>query len=237
MHTSIIDGKHLISKGTQKYEEIRWRFFVPRILQALGSKLMANRDNAGKNGIPNSYGRLMRTLKRIYYRFLRIRGTPNQISLGLALGIFIGMTPFLGFHTVIAVLLASVLKWSKITAALGVLITNPFTAPFIYPFTYHIGAKVTGFSDRSQWLKIFEPGGVIGLMEDSPMILVDLSVGGGIIGLPLAVISYYVAINAVSRARRRLELRKARRMAKKAALRKKYNQAVKNPRETTDRQT
>ena len=32
------------------------------------------------------------------------------MSLGLALGIFFGMTPFMGFHTAIAVMLASFLS-------------------------------------------------------------------------------------------------------------------------------
>ena len=72
----------------------------------------------------------MRTLKRAYYRFLRIRGAPEQIALGMALGVFIGMTPFLGFHTVIAVMLAAVFKWSKIAAGVGVFITNPSSISF-----------------------------------------------------------------------------------------------------------
>jgi len=167
------------------------------------------------------YRRLVRILKRIYYRFLRIRGAPRQISLGLALGIFIGMTPFLGFHTVLAVMLAAVFKWSKIAAGAGVFITNPFTAPLIYPVTYKLGAMVTGFSDPSQWRKLFESGGVISLVKNSPMILVDLIIGGMIIGLPLAVIVYYAAFTTLSRAKHRMKLRKARRITMRAALLKK----------------
>jgi len=37
---------------------------------------------------------------------------------------------------------------------------------------------ITGFSDPAMWLKVFEPGGAVGLLKDSPMILVDLLVGG-----------------------------------------------------------
>lgn len=179
---------------------------------------MVPRNETEKKKLPRSSSPLVRMLKRIYYRFLRIRGTPRQISLGLALGIFVGMTPFLGFHTIMSVMLASVFKWSKITAAIGVLITNPFTAPLIYPLTYKIGAMITGFSDPSSWLKLFEPGGAMGLMKDSPMILVDLLVGGVILGLPMALVSYCIAMSIVLRARKRLELRKARRGAKRKDL-------------------
>lgn len=163
----------------------------------------------------------MRALKRTYYRFLRLRGTPRQIGQGLALGVFIGMTPFLGFHTVIAVMLAAVLRWSKIAAGVGVFVTNPFTAPLIYPLTYKLGAAVSGLSKMSHFPKLFEPGGVIGLMKNSPMILVDLLVGGVIIGLPLAIVSYYIAFYAVSGARKRMELRKSSRITRRAALLKK----------------
>lgn len=167
-----------------------------------------------------SSSRLFRMLKLIYYRFVRLRGTPEQISLGLSLGIFVGMTPFIGVHTVIAVALASLFKWSKITAAIGVMITNPFTAPLIYPVTYKLGAMVNAFSSPSQWSKIYEPGGVIGLMKSSPVIFIDLFVGGVLIGLPLSLVSYYITMYAVSRARRRLKIRKARRALKRAALKK-----------------
>ena len=160
-------------------------------------------------------------MKRFYVRFVRLRGTPHQISLGLALGILVGMTPFLGAHTVIAVFLASLFKWSKITATIGVMITNPLTAPLIYPVTYKLGNKVTGLSDPSQWARIFEPGGVIALMKNSPAIIVDLNVGGMILGIPLAVFTYYLTLNAVSRARKRIEMRRVKRAAARRAKKKK----------------
>ncbi|MGD9364260.1 MAG: DUF2062 domain-containing protein [Desulfobacteraceae bacterium] len=181
---------------------------------------MANRRDSLKKDTRKSSSRLFRMLKLVYYRFIRLRGTPEKISLGLSLGIFIGMTPFLGAHTLIAVALASLFKWSKITAAIGVMITNPFTAPLIYPVTYKLGAMVTAFSSPSQWSKIFEPDGVIGLMKSSPMIFIDLIVGGVLIGLPLSLVSYYLTMLALSRARRRLKIRKARRALKRAALKK-----------------
>jgi uncharacterized protein len=153
-------------------------------------------------------------LKRFYFRFLKIRGTPQQISRGVALGVFIGMTPFLGFHTAIAVMLASLFKWSKITAGLGVFVTNPLTAPLIYPLTYRLGAMITGFSEPIQWLKLFEQGGFVGMVKNSPWILIDMLIGGAIIGVPLAIIAYYTALRLVLSARKRMEKRKLRRKKK-----------------------
>lgn len=182
--------------------------------------MIPKRDRSVGRNIRHILKRTIRTLKRFYNRFIRIRGTPQQVALGLALGVFVGMTPLMGFHTVIAVMLASIVKWSKLASGIGVFITNPFTAPFIYPLTYRLGAAVTGLSDPSRLRKLFETGGLIDLLKDSPMMIVDLIVGGVIIGLPLAVISYFIALHIVTRARRRLNRRKERR-ARLRALRAK----------------
>ncbi|MDZ7777337.1 MAG: DUF2062 domain-containing protein [Bacteroidales bacterium] len=67
------------------------------------------------------YGsKLAQAYKKAYERFLRIRGTPQEIALGFALGLFVGMSPFLGFHMAIAVFLAALFEWNKISAAVGV---------------------------------------------------------------------------------------------------------------------
>ncbi len=81
----------------------------------------------------------IRQLKLNIVRFLRLRGTPDEIAKGLALGIFIGMTPTFGMQMLIAVVFAFLLKENKLAAALGVWITNPLTAPFIYALEYESG--------------------------------------------------------------------------------------------------
>ena len=156
-------------------------------------------------------GWVAKGLKRLYHRFLRIRGNPQQIALGLALGVFIGMSPFMGIHAVIAVMSASVVKWSKIAAAAGVFITNPLTAPLIYPLTYRLGATITGFSEPFHLRTLFESGGLVNLIKNSPMILVDLIVGGMILGLPLAVIAYFAGLQIITSARARIKKRRERR--------------------------
>ena len=90
--------------------------------------------------------------RKIYARFLKLRGTSKELALGFALGLFIGFTPTMGIQMALGVFFASLFKWSKITAAIGVQITNPITAPFLYTFTYYIGAKIMGLD------KLPEPG-------------------------------------------------------------------------------
>jgi len=88
--------------------------------------------------------RIAQVFKKALNRFLKIRGNPREVALGMALGLFVGMTPFIGLHTVIAIFLAALFKWNKISAALGVWVTNPLTAPFIYGITYFTGKLCMG---------------------------------------------------------------------------------------------
>ncbi len=75
-------------------------------------------------------------------RFLRLQGAPDEIAKGVAIGIFIGMTPTFGLQMLIAVFVAIVLRENKIAAALGVWITNPVTAAPIYALEYESGRRL-----------------------------------------------------------------------------------------------
>ena len=81
-------------------------------------------------------------IRKVYERFIRIRGNPREVALGFALGVFIGMTPTMGVQTPIAIFFAALCGWSKLSAAVGVWVSNPLTAPVIYGVTYITGAKM-----------------------------------------------------------------------------------------------
>jgi uncharacterized protein (DUF2062 family) len=69
-----------------------------------------------------------RTAKYYYLRFLRLRGKPGELARGVAIGIFVGITPTIPFHTILALILAMILRGSKIAALLAtVLVSNPLT--------------------------------------------------------------------------------------------------------------
>jgi uncharacterized protein (DUF2062 family) len=146
---------------------------------------------------------IKRNAVRLYQRFLKLRGDPHAIGMGLCLGFFVGMSPLMGLHSVIAVTVAAVFKWSKIAALIGVFVTNPLTAPLIYPLTYTLGAMVLG-NPVSLGAGGLDPGAVF---HGSPQVLANLFVGGAIIGLAGGTVSYIVAIRAIRRYRRRRQLR------------------------------
>jgi uncharacterized protein (DUF2062 family) len=139
-------------------------------------------------------GSLNYSLKRAYERFVKIRGSPREIALGFALGLFIGMTPTIGFQMPIAVFVAALFKWNKISAAVAVWITNPVTAPFIYSFSYFVGAKMLGFKIAPKLLTGLD---FPTLKEAGARILLATTFGGVVVGIPLSLLGYYLAFSAV----------------------------------------
>lgn len=148
--------------------------------------------------------RLKHSLAKIFRRFLKLRGDPHAIAMGLALGVFVGMSPLMGLHSVIAITVAAVFKWSKIAALIGVFVTNPLTAPVIYPLTYTLGATILGNP-----VTIGSSGGLNfgDIFQSSSAVLTNLFVGGGIIGLAGGAFSYAIALRTIRQYRRRRDLR------------------------------
>jgi uncharacterized protein len=158
--------------------------------------------------------RLLSSLKGLYSRFIRIRGNPREIALGFALGIFIGMTPTMGIQIILAIFFAALLKWNKISATIAVFITNPFTAPFIYGTTYLVGARVLGLQKIFKFPEQMSFEAAVEMLKSTPRIFGALTVGGVLIGLPLAIIAYFGSYLLIVKTRKNLqkvvEIRKSR---------------------------
>jgi uncharacterized protein (DUF2062 family) len=117
--------------------------------------------------------------------------TPRDVALGFALGLMVGMTPFLGIHIVSCIVLAARFGGNKFAAILGVNITNIVTAPLIYPINYWVGQKLVGISDTIPWSINGNYTDILTFVKESPLILADLFIGGMVLGIPLAVIGYF----------------------------------------------
>jgi uncharacterized protein (DUF2062 family) len=100
----------------------------------------------------------------------------------------------MGFQMPIAFFLAALLKWNKISAAMGVWITNPLTAVFIYSFSYFVGAKLLGYHVS---VKLAVGLSLEKLFCSGPQIVLATTLGGIVIGLPVALLGYYLSFNAV----------------------------------------
>ena len=181
-----------------------------------------NRSDA-KIRSSNKSRTLLTSVQKTYERFLKIRGHPREIALGFALGLFVGMTPFMGLHTIAAVAVAALFKWNKISAAISVWITNAVTAPLIYGITYLVGARLMGIEKAFNLKDINSLSSVYDLILKTPEIVWAMIVGGMVIGLPLAVIGYYFAFSITSRYQEEIKAKIARskeKLAHKRQMRK-----------------
>jgi uncharacterized protein (DUF2062 family) len=70
--------------------------------------------------------------------------TPYRIAAGVACGAAVSMTPFLGFHFVLAALLAWALRGNILASAFGTIVGNPWTFPLIFWWTHKLGNMLMG---------------------------------------------------------------------------------------------
>jgi uncharacterized protein (DUF2062 family) len=143
---------------------------------------------------------LRRVLRYHWLRFRRLQEDPRKIAGGMALGVFIGITPTIPFHTVAVLSLAALLRLSPVTAFIGIQIGNPLTVPAIYLASYKLGQFLLyrgqplvfpeSFSFKA-WICVLWQGGMA------------LQVGGVILGIPPAIVTYFLTLWIVQRYHRR----------------------------------
>lgn len=75
-------------------------------------------------------------------RLKKLQGTPQSIAVGVACGVAISFTPFVGFHMLLAAGSAWLLGGSIIASALGTVIGNPWTFPFIWAAVSYTGRLI-----------------------------------------------------------------------------------------------
>jgi uncharacterized protein (DUF2062 family) len=82
----------------------------------------------------------------VYYlkRLTRLSGTPHNIAAGFACGVMISFTPFVGFHILLGCLLALIVRGNFLAVAVGTLVGNPWTFPFIWLACYELGKLMLG---------------------------------------------------------------------------------------------
>jgi uncharacterized protein (DUF2062 family) len=78
-------------------------------------------------------------LRRAVDVLARENSSPLRLGAGVAIGTLIGMTPLYGFHLVLAVGLAALLRVNLAGAALATQISNPVLAPALVLLSVRVG--------------------------------------------------------------------------------------------------
>ncbi len=125
-------------------------------------------------------------LKAFFVRIKKLRGDPRYIARGMAIGVFVGATPTVPFHTVIAIALAFILRGSKPAAAIGSLFANPLTIPILYIGSFKLGTLI--LNKPIPFDVKFES--ITALMTLGLDVTIAMIVGGAILGILPAIIAY-----------------------------------------------
>ncbi len=143
---------------------------------------------------------LKRVLRYHWLRFRRLQEDPRKIAGGLALGVFVGITPTIPFHTVAVLSLAALLRVSPVTAFIGIQIGNPLTVGPIYISAYKLGQFLLYRGRPLVFPEAFSWKGWINVLYQGGL---SLQVGGVILAIPPAIAAYFLTLWIVQRYRRR----------------------------------
>ncbi len=144
--------------------------------------------------------------KKFISKIDEINENPHRIALGMAIGVFIGISPTTPFNTILAIIFSFILRGSKSASAVGVWIANPITIPFFYIAGYKLGCVILhiepfiglsliknlfgslslakNFADKLTIMNMFFKAN-IGIFK-------ALFIGGCAIGLIFAIPSYFL---------------------------------------------
>ena len=180
---------------------------------------------------------ISRAIEYVGIRLKRIPDTPHKISLGMSCGIFASFTPLFGLHFLIAGLLSYLLRANVLASLIGTFVGNPITFPIITVFNLKLGEWLLGSSEYSSGDggKIFEgfldfifliyksffTEGSIGensvprMNEFLNGVFIPYSLGGLILGIFSAIISYFLLRSLVSTYQKKRDALKTKRSKKK----------------------
>jgi uncharacterized protein (DUF2062 family) len=147
---------------------------------------------------------MKRRIRIFYEKFFSLKGEPTAIAAGLAIGIFVGVTPTIPFHTAIIVTLGVLFRQNITAAYLGSwLISNPLTIPFFYLSQYQLGRVLLGMDPCRFEFKNYSIGSIA---DTGWQIFFPLLTGGIIMAPFFAVPAYFIS-------RRLIEIVRAKRLS------------------------
>ena len=83
-------------------------------------------------------------IRRWLDTLLHVADTPERTAAAFAMGVFFGFSPFLGFHTLLAIIVAFLFNLNRVAALLGVYSNLPWIIAPYYAIVTMLGAKIIG---------------------------------------------------------------------------------------------
>jgi uncharacterized protein (DUF2062 family) len=145
----------------------------------------------------------MSLLRALYQKLLYIEDTPERTAMAFSVGVFLGFSPFLGFHTLLAIAIAVIFRFNRVAVLLGAWSNTPwFLVPF-YTFATWVGMEITGFRiDRTFFRDLFQLGVEVGFwrsffwsrLASQWGILLSFLIGSLLLALLLSLAAYPLSL-------------------------------------------
>jgi uncharacterized protein (DUF2062 family) len=134
--------------------------------------------------------RIKKALSIRFYikKLMELKDRPDETAKGLALGVFIGFLPVNGFQVLIAVTIATLTRVSKVAAAIGTHVTNPWTTIPILIIDYYVGCFLIG---KKPCFPHVDPSSLHSIISCGKEIIIPMFVGGIFLGAIFSVLSYF----------------------------------------------
>ncbi|WP_456432205.1 DUF2062 domain-containing protein [Thermosulfuriphilus sp.] len=149
---------------------------------------------------------IIRFFRYHYLRLLRLRAERETLCRGVALGIFIGLTPTIPFHTALILLFSPIIRANIIAALAAALwVSNPLTIPIQYGLAWWLGRLFLPIEVSSEeiggWVKTIKEEGFLkaawGFFHLGGKTLLILQTGGLILASLPALVAYVLISRTV----------------------------------------
>ncbi len=127
---------------------------------------------------------------KLYRHFFHLKGKPEEVAGGVAIGVFVGISPTVPFHSLLTIGISLLTGKSKLAAFLGSAIANPVTLPLIYFLDYKIGRLLIGSKAPDLAFSKFS---VSHLLSVGTHLIFPLFLGSVVLGGILSISAYFIA--------------------------------------------
>lgn len=131
------------------------------------------------------------------HRIFRTGDSTYRITAGLASGIAVSFSPFIGTHVLQAVALAWMVRGSLLAAFIGTAIGNPSTLPFLFWIDYKIGINLFDLFGHAETVALPQDYTWTIIVHEPLKLLLPLTAGSIICGLVSWPLSYILLCGPV----------------------------------------
>ncbi len=113
----------------------------------------------------------------------------RSLAAGFAVGVFFSFTPLVTLHMVLALSVALVFRFNKMTTIAGAWVNNPYTMPFVFYGCFRLGEWILGIHVTPP---SFESYTIETVLKAAVPYAAPLFLGTTIVGLAAAALGYVV---------------------------------------------